>query len=161
MEAATFASIRERSARVCPQCHLPDDPRGNAFEEMADLIDSLHLSMTRSEEVLLQAEDFGMEVQQALFDLDGVNSILHRALSNIHTFDVEMVGEATAEGQVLAVQTLQIGEEALVEHRFRNQGLALSTAIIVLLIGLLIMKIREMDARMETTAPSQPTGSED
>jgi predicted CXXCH cytochrome family protein len=161
VQPATFASLRMKSAAVCPQCHLPDDPRGNAFEEMAELIDSLHLSMARSRDVLLQAEDLGMEVEQAMFDLEGVNSVLHRALGNIHTFDTELVGEATAEGQELAFQTLEIGEEALEEHRFRTTGLALSSAIIVLLIGLLVMKIREMDARMETTAPSLHTRSED
>ena len=146
---------------VCPQCHLPDDPRGNAFAEMATLIDSLHLAAARSRDVLLRAEDLGMEVEQAIFDLEGANSILHRALGNIHTFDVELVGEATAEGHELALAGMEAGLAALAEHKFRNMGLAASSAIILLLIGALLMKIKQIDAQMEETAPSQGTPTED
>ncbi len=161
VQPATFANLTMRSARVCPQCHMPDDPRGDAFVEMALLIDSLHLTAARSRDVLLRAEDLGMEVEQAMFDLDGVNSVLHRALGNIHTFDIETVGEATAEGQLLALASMEIGRAALAEHRFRRLGLALSSAIILLLIGALVMKIKQIDASMEETVPSQRTPMED
>jgi hypothetical protein len=161
VEPATFANLTTRSAMVCPQCHLPDDPRGNTFAEMALLIDSLHLAAARSRDVLLEAEDLGMEVEQALFDLEGVNSVLHRALGNIHTFDIELVGTETAEGQVITQTAMEIGQAALAEHRFRNRGLAASSAIIVLLIAALLMKIKEIDARMEETAPSQGSPLED
>ena len=161
VEPATFANLTMRSAMVCPQCHLPDDPRGNAFAEMATLIDSLHLAAARSRDVLLRAEDLGMEVEQAIFDLEGANSILHRALGNIHTFDVELVGEATAEGHELALAGMEAGLAALAEHKFRNMGLAASSAIILLLIGALLMKIKQIDAQMEETAPSQGTPTED
>lgn len=161
VQPATFAALTMRSARVCPQCHMPDDPRGDAFVEMALLIDSLHLTAARSRDVLLRAEDLGMEVEQAMFDLDGVNSVLHRALGNIHTFDVEAVGEATAEGQELALASMEIGQAALAEHKFRRMGLALSSAIILLLIGALVMKIKEIDVSMEETVPSQGAPMED
>jgi len=161
VKPATFANLTMRSARVCPQCHMPDDPRGNTFVEMAQLIDSLHLATARSRDVLIHAEDLGMEVEQAIFDLEGVASVLHRALGNIHTFDIDAVGEATAEGHELAASTLVIGQAALAEHRFRNIGLALSSAVILLLIGALLMKIKQIDARMEQTAPSLGTPLED
>lgn len=161
VQPATFAALTMRSARVCPQCHMPDDPRGDAFVEMALLIDSLHLTVARSRDVLLKAEDLGMEVEQAVFDLDGVNSVLHRALGNIHTFDIETVGEATSEGQELALASMEIGLAALAEHKFRRLGLALSSAIILLLIGALVMKIKEIDVSMEETAPSQGAPMED
>ena len=161
VQPATFANLTMRSAMVCPQCHLPDDPRGNTFAEMSLLIDSLHLNAARSRDVLLQAEDLGMEVEQAIFDLEGVNSVLHRALGNIHTFDIGLVTEATEEGQVLALAGMEIGHEALAEHKFRNMGLGLSSAIILLLIGALLMKIKQIDASMEATAPSMGTPTED
>ena len=149
VKPATFANLNMRSAQVCPQCHMPDDPRGNAFAEMSLLIDSLHLNAARSRDVLLAAEDLGMEVEQAIFDLEGVNSVLQRAFGNVHTFDAALVGEATAEGQVLTAASMEIGLAALDEHRFRNMGLALSSGIILLLIGALILKIKEIDASME------------
>ena len=102
-----------------------------------------------------------MEVEQAMFDLEGVNSVLHRALGNIHTFNIEAVSEATAEGQELALATMVIGQAALAEHRFRNVGLAASSVIILLLIGALLMKIKQIDASMEAAATSRGTPRED
>lgn len=128
---------------------------------MALLIDSLHLTAARSRDVLLRAEDLGMEVEQAMFDLDGVSSLLHRALGNIHTFDVGTVDEATSEGQELALASMEIGQAALAEHKFRRMGLALSSAIILLLMGALVMKIKEIDVSMEETVPSQGAPMED
>ena len=87
--------------------------------------------------------------------------MLHRALGNIHTFDIEAVGEATAEGQELTAATMVIGQAALAEHRFRNIGLAGSSAIILLLIAALLMKIKQIDASMEAAATSQGTPRED
>lgn len=161
VQPATFANLNMRSAQVCPQCHMPDDPRGRTFSDMAVLIDSLHLAQARSRDVLLEAEDLGMEVEQALFELEGVSSVLHRALGNIHTFDIETVREATAEGHELAVAGMEVGQAALAEHSFRNTGLALSSAVILLLIGALVMKIRQIDASMEETAPSPGTPRKD
>jgi predicted CXXCH cytochrome family protein len=147
IEAASDALLTTVSARVCLQCHRPDDERGRAFLNMAAIIDSLHEASARSLDALHEAENMGMEVSQALFELEDVNDAVHRARSAVHTFQVDLVRQETQAGLEVALRGLERGEEALRENRFRRVGLGLSSAVILLLIGALILKIRDMDAR--------------
>jgi predicted CXXCH cytochrome family protein len=147
IEAASDALLTMVSARVCLQCHRPEDERGRAFVDMAEIIDSLHVVSARSLDVLHRAEDLGMEVSQALFELEDVNDALHRARSAVHTFQVDLVREEVEAGHQVAERGLERGEDALRENRFRRVGLGFSSAVILLLIGALILKIRDMDVR--------------
>jgi predicted CXXCH cytochrome family protein len=147
IETASDAQLVTLSAQVCLQCHQSGDDRGRAFVEMAEILDSLHMASTRSLDVLHEAEDLGMEVSQALFDLEEVNDALHRARSAIHTFRVDSVRREVEAGHEVALAGLERGEAALRENRFRRVGLGFSSAIILFLIGALILKIRDMDTR--------------
>jgi predicted CXXCH cytochrome family protein len=163
IELATDASLGERSVGVCQQCHEADDPNGQEFDRIATVLDSLAIATEASRHILEEAEDRGMEVSQALFELEDVTNAEHRARSAIHAFAVGPVRDEVAVGLAITTRAQERGEEALGEHRFRRVGLSFSTAIIVLLIVALLFKIREMEA-VGATAPASSgsgMGSED
>lgn len=149
IEPVTDANLTMWSAGVCLQCHQQSDERGHNFEEMAFILDSLHLVSARARDVLEEAENLGMEVSQALFELDVVNDALHRARSAIHTFHVDPVLEAAEAGFVLARAGQESGEAALDEHRLRRVGLGVFSAVTLLLISGLLLRLRENARRLD------------
>ncbi len=143
----TTQTLRERYEQVCSECHPEGDPSGLSFLKIADVLDSLTTAVGRSRRILEDARNKGMEVSQALFDLDGVTNAETEARNAIHTLHLDPVVKAADPGFKIAARTLERGERALVEHRFRRIGLGISAAIIVLLITSLFFKIRDMETR--------------
>lgn len=144
------ATLNERAVDTCLMCHDPDEPGGQAFDDMAFVLDSLAGAAEHGRTLLEEAHNKGIEVSQALFELEDVTNAETQARNAIHTFRVGPVAEAAAEGMVLAETAIQRGVEANEEYRFRRVGLAAFAGIVLLLIGGLLVKIREMDARMTT-----------
>ena len=149
------ATLTQRAEGVCLDCHERSDAGGQTFDRMARVLDSLVIAEERSRALLEEAEDRGMEVSQALFELEDVRNARTRAHSAIHTFKVEPVLAEVEAGLEVTTAAAQRGIEALDEHRFRRVGLGASAAIIFLLIVGLLLKIREIEAR-EVAAGSAP-----
>lgn len=166
VQPATDQTLVERSEGVCLDCHDADDPGARAFDEMAAILDSLVSAEARSRTLLEEAEDRGMEVSQAFFELEDVRNARTRAHSAIHTFSVEPVAAEVDAAMDIVRAAAARGREALDEHRFRRVGLGASSLIILLLIAGLVLKIRQIEAPAaagahEAHAPSQgPTGKE-
>ncbi|MDT8340951.1 MAG: TerB family tellurite resistance protein [Longimicrobiales bacterium] len=139
----------DRAGSVCAGCHESGDTAGKEFLAMKALIDSLQLRAEESQEVLLKAENLGMEVSEALFRLDEVGNALVKARTAIHAFRLEPVEQELAPGFATVSAAREQGEDALYEHWFRRAGLALSSTIILGLIIALVLKIRHIDVRIE------------
>jgi len=150
VQSASDETLRERSGDVCERCHAPPDALGLEFERMAAVLDSLESAEEAGRRVLEEAENAGMEVSQALFELEDVNNAQIRAHSAIHAFRVAPVREEVAAGLLVTARAEERGREALAEHHFRRLGLGASSAVIVLLIVGLLLKIRELE-RVEDT----------
>jgi predicted CXXCH cytochrome family protein len=138
-------TLHERSQDVCATCHAAPDTLGLAFDRMAAVIDTLEAAREASIAVLEEAENVGMEVSQAFFDLEEVSTAQTRARSAIHTFHVEPVRREVEAGLAVAERAEERGLEALAEHDYRRIGLGLSSAVILLLIIGLLMKIRQLE----------------
>lgn len=145
-----------RTRDVCSTCHDEQDPDGRAFLRMKALLDSLQAEAARGRSLLLEAENAGMEVSQALFELDDVGNALTKARTAIHTLHVDSVRGETRAGFDVADRAIQRGNEALAEHRFRRVGLGFSAGIILILVLGLALKIRQIEAR-NAGARSRPT----
>ena len=150
VQPASDETLGERSVDVCLTCHTPPDTLGLEFERMQAVLDTLERARQASLRVLEEAENMGMEVSQALFDLGDVNNIQTRAHSAIHSFRVDPVREQVAAGLEITSRADERGIEALAEHRFRRVGLGLSSVVIVLLIIGLLLRIRELERAEET-----------
>jgi predicted CXXCH cytochrome family protein len=148
-----------RSETVCAACHSEGDPAGDEFRTMKALIDSLQRQEATSRAALLEAENLGMEVGDALFDLDEVSEALLKARTAIHAFQLEPVEKEIAAGLAVTEAGRARGEEALYEHWYRRAGLALSAGVILLLVLALILKIRQLESTPgPTTRPHSHGG---
>lgn len=132
---------------VCGRCHSPESRSGMAAAQMRGLIDSLNLELQRARSVLHRAERAGMEVSQALFELNDAQNALVSARAAVHAFHLDSVrGPVEAGLDVTEVAHIR-GQRALDELRFRRMGLAVSVVIILGLIGGLVLKIRQIEGR--------------
>lgn len=130
---------------VCARCHTDDDPGGQSAVAFRAAIDSLRMTTQEARALLLRAEHAGMEVSQALFELNGAEDALIKVRTSVHSFDIDAVNTETEAGLEIATDVRLQGQEALADLRFRRLGLVASVVIIVALIIGLLMKIREIE----------------
>lgn len=126
-------------------CHTPTDAGGEATLAMRSAIDSLEQARDRADSILQVAEHAGMEVSQARFELSAVQNPLVTARNAVHTASVDSVRGAVDEGFEIAGRGFERGEAALRELEVRRLGLAVSSGVILLLIGALLVKIRRLE----------------
>lgn len=132
---------------VCAGCHAAEDPGGKGAVAMRVLIDSLRGESEKAHAVLLQAEQAGMEVSQAQFELKGTTDALIKARAAAHAFTVQAVKREVEAGIGIATKAYARGVRALEELQFRRRGLAVSVVIILALIVGLVFKIRQVDRK--------------
>jgi predicted CXXCH cytochrome family protein len=152
-----------RSGEICADCHSAGDRLGGEFLAMKGMIDSLQAAYAASRVLLDDAEDRGMEVSQALFELEEVNNALTKARSAIHSFHVEPVQQEVDAGLVVAAAGSQRGRVAMREWYERRLGLAASTLFIVVLIAAIIGRIRVLEhghAQRGERAGHEPSASQ-
>jgi predicted CXXCH cytochrome family protein len=130
---------------VCRDCHDQDDVGAHVFPQMRELLDSLTNELHQTEGILDKAANAGMEVSQAQFDLQEVNTSMVKARAAVHSFTVDSLRQQLAASQAVATSAYERGESALGEHLFRRQGLAVSVVLIVLSILGLLLKIRQLE----------------
>ena len=150
IEPASDSLLGMAEGAVCAQCHAADDPGGAIAIAMRQAVDSLQGSYDSARALLSRAERAGMEVSQALFDLDGANTALISARAAVHSFALDTVAAAAEEGLTVTAAAHERGVRALADLQFRRTGLKISILIIVALILGLSLKIRELN-RARTT----------
>ena len=133
------------SDEVCTECHDPGTPEAAVFPAMRAMIDSLLVGRERAETALARAEDVGMEVSQAQFELEEVTNALTKARTAIHAMRLEPVRTEIESGLEIVRASMERGEEALWEHWYRRVGLAVSAGFIVLLIAGIVLKVRQIE----------------
>jgi predicted CXXCH cytochrome family protein len=140
----TDAMIGTGEGAVCTTCHETGSRGSNVASEMHRGILDLLAKLEAAHEILAKAERAGMEVSRPSFDLAEGRDRLVRARVEIHSFDLEQFQKVYAEGLTIAQKSQASGVNALEELAFRRKGLAVSSAILLLMIGLLIVKIRRL-----------------
>ena len=139
--------VGDRPPAICIKCHKTDKwPKGlEGAGRIRAALDSLNGAYRAAEEIVVRAERAGMEVGEALFELNEVAGHLTKTRTNVHSFDPEKVAALSSEGIELAIKVQEMGEAALGELRYRRKGLILSLAVIALLGAALFVKIRTVD----------------
>lgn len=128
---------------VCATCHKAGDRGGQAAAAMRAALDTLRAEHARVAATLEKAEHAGMEVSQVRFDLNGARDALVKARAAVHAASVEAVTAETDAGLAITAKARARALRALDELRFRRQGFGVSLLIIVVLIGGLVVKIRQ------------------
>ncbi len=131
---------------VCARCHVEGAGGGIVAAAMRTAIDSLTKDFALADSLLGEAERAGMEVSQPQVDLTNAQTSLLQARTAIHAFSLDSVQHHVDEGLVVTGSSIKRGLAALDDLRFRRVGLGVSTAVIVLLIGGLILRIRQLES---------------
>ncbi len=160
IEATADADLAVRGREVCARCHEPGETGAVTFTGMLALIDSLQVQADEARTLLARAENLGMEVSRAQFELDDATNAVTRARSAIHTFSLKPVRAEIHEGLAIVELARTRGEASLWEHGYRRIGLAGSAGFILLLVIGLILKIRELE-RVSASTPRSPSPDPD
>lgn len=132
---------------VCASCHSDNDKGGKIAARMRALLDSLTKRYNEAATILTRAEEAGMEISEAQFDLNRAKTALVKARTAIHSFHLEPVEKEIKQGISISEKAYGRGTAALEELRFRRFGLAVSVGIILILILGLVLKIRQLERR--------------
>jgi hypothetical protein len=141
--APTDAMLGTEPKSTCVECHDDSSKGFAAAREMKAGIVQLSGNLDAAKDLLQKAERAGMEVSKPVYDLTEGRDKLTLARVDIHTFDVNAVGKTLEEGEKIAASALESGRKALADLAYRRKGFAISAAILLLMIGLLLIKIRQ------------------
>jgi hypothetical protein len=152
IKPASVEMVGLGAGATCTGCHAADDAGGKAASAIRSLLDSLRGEHARAAATLEKAEHAGMEISQARFDLNGANDALVKARAAVHAANLEAVKKETDAGLAIAAKAYARGLRALDDLRFRRQGLTVSLVIVLVLIGALVVKIRQIDRQRREQA---------
>jgi hypothetical protein len=85
-----------------------------------------------------------MEVSGPLYNLSEGRDHLIQARVVVHGFNTAGLLKVLEEGDRIAASCKESGNKALDELAYRRKGLAVSVAILLGMIGLLLIKIRQL-----------------
>ncbi len=145
IQAASDEMIGVGEGGICAKCHTEESEGGIQALQIRRLIDSLRIQLDSSRALLESAENSGVEVSQAQYDLEAAHSALVESRAAVHTFRAGAVDSSVAAGLAITDQAFIRGMDALGELRFRRTGLAVFALITVVLIVALLLKIKEIE----------------
>lgn len=134
---------------VCGDCHQADEWEGKTALAMLGYIEQLKRQRERSDSLLARAEEAGLEVSQARFELQDATNAIVQARAATHSASLDSVRLRVEAGWKITGKAGERGRGAFRDLHIRRLGLAVSSAIIVLLIAGLLMKIREVEGEKD------------
>jgi predicted CXXCH cytochrome family protein len=135
------------SEAVCVNCHSEtQNPKGYfAAERMSRVMDSLIFAQTHAADLIHQAEQKGMEIEEAKFMLRDVKQARYEARTIIHSFDEAKYREVTDKGLQTAGYVVSDAESAIDEFYFRRYGLGAAIIIISFLIVMIYLYVKRIE----------------
>ena len=134
---------------VCAWCHQENKlPRGFAVAKtMRKLVDSLGAAETHSISLIEEAEQKGMEVSDAKFQLRAVHQARLESRTMVHSFNENQFREVVDKGLAEATAVSDQSADAIREYYFRRWGVGVSTLIITVLAVSLYITIRRIEKK--------------
>jgi predicted CXXCH cytochrome family protein len=138
------AMLGVEDSAVCILCHEQGSPGYDTAQKMKSDIVDLQTRLDTAGEILTRAERAGMEVSGPIYQLTEGHARLIRARVMVHRFQLQAMEKIIAEGREVAAAGEQSGRKALEDLAYRRKGMAISAAILLCMIGLLLLKIRQI-----------------
>ena len=131
---------------MCRTCHEPGTPGHAAAVRMRHAIDQLSTELSATETVVARAHSMGMEVSDEQYALrEDIRPKLVAARTQTHSFDADVVDAAVKDGLAGAAAARASAEATLAEAEARRRNLLLPLAVILVLMGLLYLKLRQLE----------------
>lgn len=131
---------------VCMACHVEGAKGAPVIQAYQQHLGQLGDAIARADGLLGRAELAGMLVDDGRSALRGAKEQQVLARVAVHAFNEVPLGQAATEGVAAAAKAEAVGTGALAELRFRRQGLAVATLLIMGFLLTLWMKIRRLPA---------------
>ena len=131
----------------CAKCHRNDatDKSAASILELRAVLDSLNAAQDEATQLLERAEQLGMDVSDARYELKGAHQALVQSRVAIHTFRLADLAVVARPGIDVVTGARKAANDAIQDYYFRRKGLAISTLIVTLVAILLFLKIKEID----------------
>ena len=147
------AFIGTGKGAVCVNCHAKGDPGYVAADRIHQGLTELAASIQRSNDILLNAENSGVEVGPAIMELSQARDSLTKARVAVHNFQAAPVEKDVQAGLVVTRKTYQAGVAALAERDYRRKGLGISLIVILAVIIGFALAIKKLESRPKEEAP--------
>ncbi len=141
----TDGMLTQDRSSTCHRCHTPGSPCDVAATSIVGGFNALKNGIGRADSLLTVADRMGMLTDAGREALKTATDQLTATRSSLHSFDRPAIEEVIAEGRAAAAKAEGVGREALRDWRIRRIGLALSLVVILGLIGVLVVKIRQVE----------------
>jgi predicted CXXCH cytochrome family protein len=134
------------SGALCAMCHEGADDNGvKGAAAMRRAIERLKTAVEGANTIVNRVGNAGIEVGSAQLTLAEARTHLTLARTEVHGFDPAKVESVVDNGLKLVGDVDRAGDEAAAELAFRRRGLALSLGAILLFVGALALKIRQLE----------------
>lgn len=132
---------------ICLKCHSENENQKGYFiaKEMKKLTDSLIVSDSVAKQLIFQAEQKGMDVEEIKFKLREIHQARLEARTIVHSFNEAKFKEVTTKGFKSSNIAITDAKAAIDEFYFRRYGLGVALAIISFLIVILFLYIKKIE----------------
>lgn len=130
---------------VCVKCHNPSSKGFKTALAIKSSIEDLKIEIAQAKELTAKAERSGMEVEDALFDIDEASNSLTKARAYIHSFSEEEVDSVVNGGKSLAKKADEAARKEIDNFYFRRKGYVFAIALIFVFSLALYVRIRIME----------------
>lgn len=134
--------IGTHEGAVCMKCHSADDEGAAAAAVMKSSVSELSETYTKSIELIDTAERKGVAVSREQFELREVRNSLVNLRKLVHTFDPDSMTAFAGLAMESANHAVVSGESAVEEVKNRRSGFYVFTAINLLVILLLVVRMK-------------------
>jgi predicted CXXCH cytochrome family protein len=146
IEKPTDAMIGMKDPALCATCHNDQMKGAAVITGMRRRLEDLGASIDRAGAILDRAARAGMLVDDGRLVLREAEQDRILARVNIHAFADEPLAATAAKGIAAAARAEDVGTAAMGELRYRRDGLAVATLLIVGFLATLWVKIRRLPA---------------
>ena len=130
---------------VCGSCHVKGSAGQVAAEQFVPAFHALKARISEADSVLRRAERLGMPTEKGQELLRQAGDQVVSLRSTLHGFDFTQDSASVTEGRSAADKALDFAKKALVDWKTRRVGMGLSLIAILFAIGLLLLKIRQVE----------------
>ncbi len=106
---------------VCVKCHNPSSKGFKTALVIKGSIEELKTEIAKARGPALKAERLGMDVEDALFDINEADSSLTKARAYIHSFSKDEVSAVVKEGESLAKKGSELAQKAIDNFNSRRR----------------------------------------
>ena len=134
---------------ICLKCHSENENQKGYLiaKEMKKLTDSLIISDSVAKNLIFQAEQKGMDVEELKFMAREIHQARLEGRTIVHSFNETKFKEVTAKGFKASELAITDAKAAIDEFYFRRYGLGIAVAIISFLIVVLFLYIKRIEKK--------------